>query len=215
MKLRFFILCLLSSMLTYAQVSFKETFDANSLEWTECAYENYSGTAIIDKGVMTIKSKGLSKGLGLLMKANGDDPSVLNTFFESHCYAPIDVVKPFRITSRVKVDELSDDRIVGLVFNYKDDGNFYCFTFTRSMVSFTRHKDGMVVGRIQQGVKWSDKTKVEQEWVLTSVDNVLTFTVDGMPILNVRYMPLEYAGFGYYTYGKQTLVVDEVEFEQF
>ena len=29
---------------------FKETFDANSLEWTECAYESNSGTAIIDGG---------------------------------------------------------------------------------------------------------------------------------------------------------------------
>ena len=34
--------------------SIKETFDANSLEWTECAYESNNGSAIIDKGVLTI-----------------------------------------------------------------------------------------------------------------------------------------------------------------
>ena len=35
-------LALATTMVTYAQ-SFKETFDANSLEWTECAYESNSG----------------------------------------------------------------------------------------------------------------------------------------------------------------------------
>ena len=40
--------------------SIKETFDANSLEWTECAYESNNGSAIIDKGVLTIKSKGVN-----------------------------------------------------------------------------------------------------------------------------------------------------------
>lgn len=48
-------LALATTMVTYAQ-SFKETFDANSLEWTECAYESNSGTAIIDGGKMTIIS---------------------------------------------------------------------------------------------------------------------------------------------------------------
>ena len=30
--------------------SIKETFDANSLEWTECAYESNNGSAIIEIG---------------------------------------------------------------------------------------------------------------------------------------------------------------------
>ena len=38
------------------------------------------------------------------------------------------------------------------------------------------------------------------------------FIVDGIQILKVRYMPLEYTGFGYYTFGKQELAVDDVEF---
>ena len=97
-------------------------------------------------------------GVGLLMKANGDDPSQFNTFFETHCYAPLDVAKPFKITSRVVIEELGEDRIVGLAFNYKDDGNFYSFTFNKNMVSFTRYKDGHVVGRIQQSVKCKNQS---------------------------------------------------------
>lgn len=215
MKVKFFAMCMLCGLMANSQ-SFKETFDANSLEWTECAYESYSGTALIDNGVMTIKSKGENKTLGAIGTAlTGVAMKVgENTFFETHCYAPLDVAKPFKITSRVTIDKLGKDRIVGLVFNYKDDGNFYCFTFDENMVRFMRYVGGVVVGSVQQGVKWEDKSKVDHEWELTSIDGVLSFVVNGMPVLNVRYMPLEYSGFGYYTFGKQKLVVDEVEFIQ-
>ena len=82
------------------------------------------------------------------------------------------------------------------------------------MVRFERQVDGMVVGVIQQGVKWKDRKKVDQEWELISDGQVLTFIVDGVQILKVRYMPLDYTGFGYYTFGKQELQVDDVEFIQ-
>ena len=74
--------------------SIKETFDANSLEWTECAYESNNGSAIIDKGVLTIKSKGVNKGLTALLGTQVGS----NTFFETHCYAPLDVMKPVSYT---------------------------------------------------------------------------------------------------------------------
>lgn len=63
--------------------TFKETFDANSLEWTECAYESNSGTAVIDGGKMTITSKGENKGLGVaLTLLSGVQTKVgRNTFF--------------------------------------------------------------------------------------------------------------------------------------
>lgn len=196
--------------------SFKETFDSNSLEWTECAYESNSGTAIIDGGKMTIVSKGENKGLGLALTALSGVATKVgeNTFFETHCYAPLDVQKPFKIISHVNIQKLSDDRTTGLVFNYRDGGNFYCFNFNGEMVRFERRVDGVVVGAIQQGVKWKDKKKVDQEWELLSDGQTITFIVDGMQILKVRYMPLEYIGFGFYTFGKQELQVDDVEFIQ-
>lgn len=196
--------------------TFKETFDANSLEWTECAFESNSGSAIIDGGKMTIISKGENKGLGIALTALSGVATKVgeNTFFETHCYAPLDVQKPFKIRTHVNIEKLSTDRIAGLVFNYKDGGNFYCFTFNDEMVRFTRYVDNMIVGSIQQGVIWKDKKKVDQEWELISDGQMLSFIVDGMPILKVRYMPLEYSGFGYYTFGKQELIVDDVEFIQ-
>jgi len=44
--------------------------------------------------------------------------------------------------------------------------------------------------------------------------STLSFFVDELPIMNIHYMPLDYNGFGYYTWGKQKLVVDDVEFIQ-
>ena len=199
-----------------AQDAIIETFDSNSLEWTECAFESKRGTAIIDQGVMTVTSKGELKLLGGLATAMSGVATKVgeNTFFETHCYAPLDIEKPFKITTRVTIDKLAQDRIAGLVFNYKDGGTFYTFVFNNESVEFVRYVDNQVVGSITQGVKWEKNKKLEQEWELTSEDQVLTFIVDGMPILKVRHMPLEYSGFGFYTFGKQKLIVDEVSFIQ-
>ncbi len=217
MKRNFIILAgLLLSQITASAQTFKETFDANSLEWTECAYESAAGTAVIEGGYMKITSKGEKKGLGAALTVlSGVSTKVgENTFFETHCYAPLDVQQPFTIRTHVKIDKLAADRVVGLVFNYRDGGNFYCFTFNDEMVSFSRYVDGDVVGGIQQGVKWKDLKKVDQEWELKSDGQVLTFIVDGLQIMKIRYMPLDYAGFGFYTFGKQKLTVDDVEFIQ-
>lgn len=216
MKKKILIIALLFGAISISAQTFKETFDANSLEWTECAYESNSGTAIIDGGKMTITSKGENKGLGIALTALSGVATKVgeNTFFETHCYAPLDVLKPFTIRTHVNIKKLSNDRTTGLVFNYRDGGNFYCFNFNSEMVRFERRVDGLVVGAISQGVKWEDKKNVDQEWELTSDGQTLTFIVDGMQILKVRYMPLEYAGFGFYTFGKQELVVDDVEFIQ-
>lgn len=196
--------------------SFVDTFDANSLGWTECAFESNKGSAVIDKGVLTIKSKGENKGAGIALTLLSGVATKVgeNTFFETHCYAPLDVKKPFEVIANVKIDKLANDRVCGFVFNYKDGGNFYCFNFNDEMVNFTRYEDNRVVGNITQGIKWENKKKLEQEWKLVSDNDVLSFYVDGMEILKVKYMPLDFSGIGFYTFGKQTLIVEDMTFMQ-
>ena len=182
--------------------SYKETFDSNSLEWTECAYKNGVGTAIIDKGVMTVSSKGEKKGLSALVTATSGVATRVgqNTFFETHCYAPIDVMKPFEIQAKVNIKQLADDRLAGLVFNYKDGGNFYCFSFNDEFVKFIRYENNEVVGDIMQGIQWKGKRKTDMLWTLVNDGQTLSFKIDGATILNIRYMPLSYSGFGFYTF---------------
>ena len=82
-----------------------------------------------------------------------------NTFFETHCYAPLDMTQDFTITADVTIDKLASDKTVGMVFNYKDDGNFYCFQFNDEMVRFVRYVDNGIVGGLTQGVIWDKKEK--------------------------------------------------------
>lgn len=206
-------ICVVSNV--YAR-SFIETFDANSLGWTECAVESNYGTAIIDKGVMTVTSKGENKGLGALLTGLSGIPTQvgMNTFFETHCYAPINVNEPFEVKVNVIIDKLARDRICGLMFNYKDGGNFYAFVFNEEMITFVRYENNVLVGSIDQGIKWQNKKKLNQQWRLVSEGDMLSFYVDDMEIMKVRYMPLDYAGLGFYTFGKQKLIVDDIEFIQ-
>ena len=47
---------------------------------------------------MTIISKGENKGLGMTLTAlSGIATKVGKILFETHCYAPLDVQKPFKI----------------------------------------------------------------------------------------------------------------------
>ena len=180
MKRTFLSLCmsLALSGVTYAQ-SFVETFDANSLGWTESAGESNSGTAVIDKGVMTVKSKGDSKFMRFAAVANGNSKGMENTSFETHCYAPLDVQKPFEIVANVKMDNLDLERQAGMIFNYRDFGNFYAFVFNKESVSFLRFVDNRCVGSITQDVKWgkAEKGKQNQVWKLISANGELQFFV--------------------------------------
>lgn len=211
-KVRLFMVALATVFSAFSMnaQSITETFDSNSLEWNENASKNGAGTAIIDKGVLTIESNGVNKWLSAMVGSQVGN----NTYFTCFCYAPLNVQRPFTVKSKVNIQKLDDDRIAGLVFNYKDDGTFYTIAFNETGVNFLRYVDNKLVGTITQSVKWKKKKKMQQTWILQSDGSTLTFLVDDEPIMKVRYMPLEYAGFGYYTYGKQKLVVDEVEFIQ-
>lgn len=203
------VVAILSSTSIFAQ-TFKEEFEGNSLGWTESAGDSNNGTAVIDKGVMTIKSKGINKFATAMLGAQVGE----NTTFETHCYAPLNVKKPFEILSNVKIDKLGTDKNCGFIFNYRDFGNFYTFTFNDEMVNFLRFVDNKLVGSISQGVKWPKKNKLNQVWKLVSDGSTLSFYVNDMEILKVRYMPLDFTGVGFYTFGKQTLIVDDITFTQ-
>lgn len=216
MKKVFFTAILIFGYLTVNADVVIDDFDANSFGWNECAYESNSGKSIIDQGVLTVTSKGENKAAGALLSALSGVKTQVgeNTFFETHCYSPLDVTKDFKITADVTIDKLGDDKLAGLVFNYKDGGNFYCFTFNDEMITFNRYRDNSSVGKIQQGVKWSKNKKLQQQWRLEKEGDELAFFVDDMEIMRVRYMPVEYCGVGFYTFGKQKLIVDSITYEQ-
>ena len=209
MKKLIFVLAFLAcgSFISIKAQSYLETFDTNSLEWTECPYYNSEGNSIIDKGVMKVSSKVETKWNGYGRFEEVHD-------FMTTCYAPLNVMKSFTIRTHVSVKSLSEDCLCGLIFNYKDNGTFYAFIFNEKSIVFARRVDGDFVGSIVQGMKWPKKYKVDQEWELKSDGQILTFSVDGVQALKVRYMPLEYTGVGFWVSGRQEIKVDDIEFIQ-
>ena len=173
-----------------------DDFSANLYAWNEGEIGDNIGTIQIINGQLNIQSK--------------HDEVALKT----HCYAPINVERDFRITAHVVIDRLKDDKQVGLIFNYRDDGNFYCFSFNEYAVSFLRFENNKEVGSFHQGIKWKKKKKLEQEWTLVKDADELAFLVAGQEIIRIRYMPLAYCGVGFYTISKQKLTVNKIEFEQ-
>lgn len=74
-------------------------------------------------------------------------------------------MKPFKINTNVTIDKLSYDKRVGLVFNYRDAGNFYTMMYDDESVSFVRYVNNIIVGAITQEVKWGKKIK----WISNGV----------------------------------------------
>lgn len=58
--------------------------------------------------------------------------------------------KPFEIIANVTMDNLDLDRQAGIIFNYRDFGNYYAFVFNKESVSFLRFVDNNCVGSISQ-----------------------------------------------------------------
>lgn len=142
----------------------KETFDSNSLNWNECAAESDAGTSVIDKGVLTITSKGVNKFWSAMI----GQPVGENTYFTCFCYAPLNIQHSFKVRTNVTIGKLDDGKLAGLIFNYKDDGTFYAFVFDETTVRFLRYVDNKLVGSISQSIKWGKTRKVKQEWDLES-----------------------------------------------
>lgn len=204
------LLCILVGFVMNAQNRIKETFDSNSFDWTESDYAGrHNGTAVIEKGKMTVKSKGEGGIFFTLLFG-----SSTSTFFETHCYAPLDVQKSFTIRAAVRIAKLRYKNGTGLIFNYKDDGNFSAFVLNREQVEYIRYEDGRLVGSMTQSLKWKDRSKVDQEWVVAYDGNRLQFFIGELEIMDIRYVEMNYAGVGFYTYDKQKLTINEVEFIQ-
>lgn len=184
-----------------------ENFDSNSLEWTECTFDNKENIkTVIAKGVLTVHSE---KNTNFFSGA-----TTLSTAI-STCYAPIDVKKPFKITTHLNYSD--DNYPCGVMFNLKDEGTYYAIVLKEDAkkILFQRWENNQLVGGYTQGFPFPKLKKGQfYELVLESNGNTISFTMQGIPVFKLRYMPLTYSGFGYLTYGDQEMIVDDVIFEQ-
>lgn len=221
-KFFLFIACATFSTMLLAQNSIKEDFEANSLEWTEYTYGNY--TAQITKGnlrILSTRSPYLGTNEAVIVAQiiealfTPPVPSHYHRISESHCFAPIDVQKPFTIRALLKPTvQLSSDNSVGILFNYRDAANYYCIAVNQNGVRFCRYENGKLVGFEECPMIPKKMSNVMMSWELKKDGDFLLFSIEGTEYLKIRYAPMEYRGFGFFAFEGGALIVEEVEFIQ-
>lgn len=190
--------------LTVNAQNVKETFDSNTLGWTEVS--DKSGEAAIKEGVMHIvgKNSGGSTFFGY------KQPS----FIETHCYSNLDVTKNFEIKCDAIAKKISNAGCFGVIMNYFDNGNFIVFVIDNEYAHLMRFQNNEMVGRISNKLKLVKKKKADLSLSIKNSYQKLQFYVNNMLAIEARYLPLESNGFGFYVLGEQIVDFDNVEFIQ-
>ncbi len=219
-KLLLFLVSVVICMTMSAQ-QIVEDFEANSFNWTEYNY-NSAYQAVIAKGKLTIKSDVVSytaisetqtyaKIMSLM------DPAPLPTHWNrmaaSHCIAPIDILKPFTVRANVMAANAStNSSCVGVLFNYRDEMNYYCIAINRNGVRFSRVENGRIVGIEEDPM--CPKNMNTMVWEIEKDGEELVFKINDTEFLSLHYTPMQYRGFGFFAYGGASLSVDDVTFVQ-
>jgi len=194
----------LSTITVFAQKQ-TETFETNSWGWTETSSKE--GEAIIKEGVFHFEGK-KAGGVGIMGVVKR--PS----FIETHCYAGYDPSRNFEIKCTAIVKKITDDGNFGLMLDYLDDGNFVLFTVKDDEAWLIRYKNGEEVGRIRNLLKQKGKKHVSLDISVKSTYQKLQFSINGMMVVEARYLPMITDGIGFYVMGDQTIDFDNVEITQ-
>ena len=136
------------------------------------------------------------------------------SFIETHCFAGFDPTKNFEIKCSAVVKKISDNGNFGLILNYFDEGNFIVFTVHDDEAWLRRYKDNIMVGRIRNALKQKGRKQVSLDISVKSTFQKLQFFINGMMVVEARYLPLVTNGFGFYVEGSQTVDFDNVVITQ-
>lgn len=193
MKKVFFILGLAAvSALSLDAQSFKETFDTNSMGWTE--ESGSRGEAVVKDGVMHIASKGGS--------------------IITQCYGGFDFQKNFEIRCTADVKKIDDDNWIGILIDYMDDYNFMMFGIDENYAYFRQMRDGAWVGQVKRPLKVKEKKGAKFNLAIRSTYNRIEFLVNDMLAVDLRYRTLISNGIGLYAGGETEVNFDDFEIIQ-
>lgn len=190
MKKYLFLIAILSlcALSSNAQ-SFKDTFDSNSMGWTETSGKNTE--AIIKDGVMYLKSK--------------------ETVAITSTYLNFDVQSNFIIKCNANIKKINEGNPIGIVFNYIDDYNYCAFAIDEGYTYFYEIRDSKIVGYRENDLKIKDRKKASIDFSLKSTYNKIQFEVNNMTAIELRFKPIISTGFGFYVSGKQEVRFDNLE----
>ena len=206
MKKYLFIIALLACSVA-ANAQIVETFDSNKFGWQE--FSQKDGSALIMDGVLKLKGKNPLEDIWSV-KEHSD--------VQSTCYAPIDPQKNFEIKSTAIAKKINDKGFFGVIFDYKDDGNYSAFYISEgdknAIVLYQRLYERRIVGRRFTELKLQTKRKAEFDFSIKSTYDDIQFFCNGMKVMEVRHQLPQFTGFGFAVIGQQEVDFDNVEFIQ-
>lgn len=183
--------------------SFKDTFDSNSMGWTELS--GADGEAVIRDGVMHLQGK--KNGSNFYIYVPGSD-------IKTSCYTSFDPKENFEIRCKASIKKINERNPIGIMMNYMDDYNFMAFTIDEGTAYFSEWKDGELVGYRENLLKLKGKRNTEVTFTIRSTYNKVEFLVNNMVAIELRYKPIISNGIGFYLYGAQSADFDDLEILQ-
>lgn len=204
MKKVFLIMAMAAGLSLSANAqSFKDTFDSNSLGWTEISGSD--GEAVIKEGVLHLEGK--KNGTNFYIYTPGSQ-------IISSCYAPFDPKANFEIKCKAIVKKINEKNPIGMMVNYIDDYNFMAFTFDENKVYYRELYEGNLVGYKENLLNLKGKRNAEVNISIRSTENKIEFFINNMRALELRYKPIMTTGIGFYVYGAQVADFDDLEIIQ-
>lgn len=186
-----------------AQNSIKDSFDSNKLGWSEMVRE--SGSALIQNGVFNFDNK--IKLINLLTLTTPQP--VLST-----CWAPLDVTKDFQLKVHAMPKRLTTGAQFAILVDYLDDYNYCAFYISEYYAMYQRVQEGRLICQRIVDIKTSKKKNTKYSIELKSTFNKLEFIVDGMKVIEQRYVKLESNGIGLALLGASSISFDNFEIIQ-
>lgn len=183
--------------------SFKDTFDSNTLGWTEMSSSD--GEVLIKDGVLHLKGK--KNGQSFFTYVPG-------TEIITSAYTAFDPQKNFQIKCKATIKKINDKNPIGIIINYQDDRNFMLFSIDEGNAYFMRYEDGDLTGYRANLLKLKGKRNTEIAFEIKSTYNRIEFLVNDMTAIELRYQPIISNGVGFYLYGAQEADFDDLEIIQ-
>ena len=188
MKKTFIIITLAAAAAYTANAqTFKDTFDSNSMGWTEMSSSD--GEVVIKDGVMHLQGK--KNGSNFYVNVPG-------TEIKTSCYTGFDPQENFEIKCKANIKKINSKNPIGIMLNYQDDYNYI----------------GRLVGYRENLLKLQGKRNAEVQFSIKSTYNKIQFLVNNMVAIELRYKPIISNGIGFYLYGAQTADFDDLEIIQ-
>lgn len=180
--------------------SFKDTFDSNTLGWTERSGSD--GEAVIKDGVMHLQGK---KDGGIFSNTSN---------IKSTAYTSFDPQKNFEIKCKAIVKKINEKNPVGIIINYLDDYNYMSFAVDEKSAYFFEFSEGQIVSYRVNDMSLKGKRNEELTFQIRNTYNKVEFIVNNITAIELRYREIISNGIGFTVVGAQTADFDDLEIIQ-